>query len=174
MKKRQGMRSIRYRLSVGVGGAALMAMALFNPVTQAATSNIYIAVTVVNKPACTVNNNQTIDVNFGDDLFTVRVDGNNYIKTLDYTLECRDNTKNAMKMKVVGVATAFDGSALQTNKADLGVALRAEGHPLPINSWLNFTYPAKPLLQAVPIKRAGSTLTAGAFSAGATLMVDYQ
>lgn len=170
MKKRQGMRSISYRLSVGVGGAALMAMALFNPVTQAATSNIYISVTVVDKPACTVNNNQTINVDFGDDLFTNRVDGSNYIKTLD----CKNNVRNAMKMKIVGSATAFDGSALQTNKTDLGVALRAEGRPLLINSWLNFTYPAQPLLQAVPVKRAGSTLTAGGFSAGATLMVDYQ
>ncbi|MEL5308190.1 fimbrial protein [Serratia nevei] len=153
---------------------ALSMLALLPSLAGAVNSTVYLSVTVVDKPACVINGEQAIVVDFGDELFTNRVDGNHYLRTLDFTLECRSNRKNAMKMKLAGSATAFDGSALQTNQADLGIALRANGQPLTINSWLNFTYPDRPLLQAVPVKRAGGVLKGGVFSAGATLLVDYQ
>jgi len=79
-----------------------------------------------------------------------------------------------MKLMVMGNQTFFDTSALQTNIADFGIALRANGQPLTINNWVQFTYPDKPVLQAVPVKKAGATLTGGEFNAGATLMVAYQ
>jgi type 1 fimbria pilin len=104
---------------------------------------------------------------------TTKVDGSNYIRQVDYTLECRNNSNNAMKMKIVGTAASFNGSAIQSSKANLAIALRANGNPLTVGSWLNFSYPNKPLLQAVPVKGNGA-LTSGAFSAAATLMVDYQ
>jgi type 1 fimbria pilin len=77
-------------------------------------------------------------------------------------------------MKIKGNQTAFDNTALQTNITDFGVALRANGLPLKINDWVNFTYPDKPVFQAVPVKKAGVTLKGGDFIAGATLMVEYQ
>lgn len=113
-------------------------------------------------------------MDFGSELLTTKIDGNNYIRTVDYSLECKDNTRNAMKMMVQGNATTFDASALQSNMADLGVSLRANGAALTINDWMNFTYPDKPVLQAVPVMRAGSTLSGGDFMAAATLMVSYQ
>ncbi|WP_261110679.1 fimbrial protein [Serratia liquefaciens] len=115
-----------------------------------------------------------ISVDFGSELLTTKIDGNNYIRTVDYSLVCKGNTRNAMKMKVQGNATTFNASALQTNMADLGISLRANGAALTINNWINFTYPDKPVLQAVPVMRAGSTLSGGDFMAAATLMVDYQ
>ncbi|CAI1818517.1 putative minor fimbrial subunit StfF [Serratia marcescens] len=154
-------------LTLTLAGGALIS------VGQAATAPIYITGTITSKPQCVINSNQAIRVDFGDDLVTTKVDGSNYIRPVDYTLECRNNSKNAMKMKVVGTAAAFNGSAIQSSKANLAIALRANGNPLTIGSWLNFTYPNKPLLQAVPVKGRGA-LTAGAFSAAATLMVDYQ
>lgn len=164
-----GTRVGKWRLCAG-----LMVPFLFPSLAGAVNSTVYLSVTVVDKPACVINGDRTILVDFGDELFTNRVDGEHYLKTLDFTLECKSNRKNAMKMKLAGNATAFDGSALQTNQADLGIALRANGRPLPINSWLNFTYPDRPLLQAVPVKRPGGVLQGGVFSVGATLLVDYQ
>ncbi|HCR2978925.1 TPA: fimbrial protein [Serratia marcescens] len=158
--------------SYGVLALAIAGLMII-PASQAATSPIYISGTITSKPQCVINGNQTIRVDFGDDLITTKVDGSNYIRQVDYTLECRNNSKNAMKMKVVGTAAAFNSSAIQSSKANLAIALRANGNPLTIGSWLNFTYPDKPLLQAVPVKGSG-TLSAGAFSAAATLMVDYQ
>ena len=153
-------------------GLALSAT-LFSVSNHAATT-INITGTVIAPLSCVINDHNTIAVDFGNDLVTTRVDGNRYMKTVDYTLACKNNTSNAIKMKIEGSVAAFDNSALRTEQADLGIALRANGQPLPINSWLNFTYPNKPLLQAVPVKRAGGTLRTGDFSAGATLMVDYQ
>lgn len=129
----------------------------------------------LNEPlACTVNSGKSISVNFGNDLVTTKVDGSNYIRTIDYTLDCKGNSKNTMKMKIAGAPAPFDSTVLMSTKNnELGIALRANGAPLAVGSWLNFTYPNKPTLQAVPVKAAG-TLSAGFFSAGATLLVEYQ
>lgn len=138
------------------------------------TATVQVRVTVIAPLSCVINGNQALLVDFGSDLVTTRVDGSRYIKTLDYTLECKNNSSNAIKMKFQGNATTFNSSALKTEQNDLGIELRANEQPLPINSWLNFTYPNKPLLQAVPVKRTGGILKAGTFSASATLMVAYQ
>lgn len=138
------------------------------------TALVRITVAVIAPPPCTINNDQTIDVNFGSSVVTNRVNGVNYLQAVDYTLECKDNTSNAMKLQIQGSPTAFDSNALQTNVSDFGIALRANSKPLKINNWVNFNYPDKPLLEAVPVKRAGATLAGGDFSAGATLMVAYQ
>ncbi|MEB6541869.1 fimbrial protein [Serratia plymuthica] len=155
-----------------VFGLALSAT-LFS-VSNHATTTINITGTVIAPLSCVINDHKTIAVDFGNDLVTTRVDGSNYMKAVNYTLVCKNNTSNAIKMKIEGSATSFNQSALQTDQADLGIELRADGQRFPINSWLNFTYPNKPLLQAVPVKRAGGALKVGAFSVAATLMVDYQ
>ncbi|EPK0251105.1 fimbrial protein [Serratia marcescens] len=143
-----------------------------SPVGHAATT-VTVGVTVVDKPSCVINGNRTIEVDFGE-ILTVSVNGSNYMKNVDYTLECSNIRSNAMQMKIQGNTATFDPSALQTNVSDFGVALRTNGQPLNINSWLKFTYPDKPLLQAVPVKLAGKKLPGGAFTAGATLLVAYQ
>jgi len=163
--------SAMLRNKVCCGLAALMFLI---PVWASANTTVTVKVTVVAPPPCIINDDQTIDVDFGNELLTTKIDGDNYIKTVDYTLECKDSTRNAMKLKIQGNATTFDASALQTNMADLGVALKANGTVLTVNDWVNFTYPDKPMLQAVPVKRAGSTLSGGDFAAAATMMVDYQ
>ncbi|MBU5412427.1 fimbrial protein [Serratia ureilytica] len=152
----------------------LASLLVLIPMWTSAVTTVTVKVTVVAAPPCIINDDQAIDVDFGSELLTTKIDGSNYIKTVDYTLECKDNTSNAMKMQVQGSATTFDSSALQTNMTDLGVALKANGTALTINNWMNFTYPGKPVLQAVPVKRAGSTLSGGDFVAAATLMVAYQ
>lgn len=164
--------SVKLRKKVCSGGLA--GLLVFAPLWAFAATTVTVKVTVVAPPPCIINEDQPIDVDFGSELLTTKIDGNNYIKTVDYSLECQNNTSNAMKLQVQGSATTFDSSALQTNMADLGVALKANGTALTINNWVNFTYPDKPVLQAVPVKRAGSTLNGGDFVAAATLMVAYQ
>ena len=63
---------------------------------------------------------------------------------------------------------------LVTRKPDLGVKLFVNGYDWPLNTAVDFTYPNFPVVQAVPVKRTGSTLTGGAFDAAATLVVEYQ
>jgi type 1 fimbria pilin len=156
------------------GGIYMVVLSLSALKAVADTSMVMIKVTVIAPPPCTINGDQVIDVDFGNDVVTSRVDGVNYLKTVDYSLDCQGGTSNAMKLQIQGTPTAFDSSALRTNVADFGIALRANGQALVINKWVNFTYPTKPVLQAVPVKKAGVKLPGGDFSAGATLLVHYQ
>ncbi|CAI1508201.1 fimbrial protein [Serratia ficaria] len=124
-------------------------------------------------PSCVVNDNKTIDVDFGD-VLTTRVDGTNYRKQLSYTLTCESGVSKALKLQVQGTAAAFNGELLNTSVTGLGIRLRNGGSNLPVNSWLNFTYPNKPTLWVVPVQKSGVTLAGGQFSATATLKVAYQ
>ena len=155
------------------GKWALLAVALASipAAGLTATAPIVISGSINARPQCVVNDNQTIRVAFGNDLITTKVNGVNYLRTIDYTLECKNAGQSVMKMKVMGATAAFNNSAIQTSKANLAISLRANGNPLPIGSWLAFTYPNKPVLQAVPV--SGGTLATGGFSVAATLMVEY-
>ncbi|MDW5512097.1 fimbrial protein [Serratia proteamaculans] len=137
------------------------------------SATVTVKVTVVAPPPCVINDDRPIDVEFGD-VMTTRVDGDNYKMPVNYTLSCTGGTSNAMKLQVKGIGAAFDATVLQTNKAELGIELRQGDSKLAVNDWLNFTFPNKPELWAVPVKQRGATLTGGEFSAGATMAVDYQ
>lgn len=137
------------------------------------TSTVTVLVTVVEVPPCIINGNRVIEVDFGD-VIVSQIDGTRNMETVNYSLECTGQTTNAMKLAIQGNPTTFDNTALKTNVEDFGIAMRINGQPMAINSWMNFLYPNKPVLQAVPVKRAGIDLPAGDFSAGATLMVEYQ
>ncbi|MGY3307068.1 type 1 fimbria pilin [Pantoea ananatis] len=150
----------------------LMACSLLSDEVMAVMTTVTVKVTVVAPPPCVINDDRPVEVEFGD-VMTTRVDGSNYRRPVNYTLSCT-STSNAMKLQVKGNGAAFDVTVLQTNKAGLGIKLLQGDSKLAINSWLNFTYPNKPELWAVPVKQAGATLTGGEFSAGATMAVDYQ
>ncbi|MGK9009927.1 fimbrial protein [Serratia marcescens] len=154
----------------GYGLAALM---LFGPSVQAVTKTIRVTVTII-VPPCVINNNNLIEVNFGNDVMTTRIDGNYKKQPVVYSVECKNAPNNAMKLQVQGTGADFDSKVLKTNKGGLGVALLRNGTRQPINSWVNFTYPNLPTLEAVPVKQAGASLSGGAFSAGATMKVEYQ
>lgn len=152
-----------------LGGAWLLGTALAQ--AAPATTTINVTVTVI-APTCVINNGRPIEVDFGNNVMTTRVDGNNYMKSVDYTLECDSGFSNAMKMQIQGTAASNNG--LSTNKSDLAIAFLNNGVALPLNTWFNFTWPNKPNLQAVPVKSGNQALTGGDFSAAATMMVDYQ
>ncbi|EKS6740497.1 fimbrial protein [Enterobacter ludwigii] len=137
------------------------------------TATVTVKVTVVEIPPCIINGDRVIEVDFGD-VIVPQIDGKRYLKTIDYSLDCKGQLTNAMKLAIQGNPTTFDNTALKTNVEDFGIAMRVNGQSLAINSWMNFVYPNKPVLEAVPVKRAGVDLPGGEFSAGATLMVQYQ
>ena len=139
-----------------------------------ATSTITVKLTIVAPPPCVINHNSPIEVDFGNDVLTTRVDGSYKKMPLSYTVECTGAPSNAMKLQVLGNGADFDTDVLRTNQNGLGVALLRNGKVQPINRWLNFTYPNLPQFEVVPVKQAGVSLSGGAFSAGATMKVDYQ
>ncbi|HIE3987578.1 fimbrial protein [Serratia nevei] len=153
-------------LLCGCGGMAF---------TQAAT--VKVSVTVVKPLPCIINGGRPIEVNFGDEVMTTRIDGQRYRMPIDFSFTCNNPYKNAMRMQIRGGTVNFgQGLLLGTSRDGLGIAiLRQEnGTRLPMNSWLNFTYPNPVKLDAVPVKRAGVELATGEFTAAATLQVDFQ
>jgi type 1 fimbria pilin len=132
---------------------------------------------VIEGPPCVINNGQVIEVNFGDDLLITRIDGVNYSKTINYTLDCREAGNNAIRMQIKGPAASFDGDVLASvERPELGVAIKlANIMVLPVNNWLNLeSSSTKPALTAVPVKAPNSELRPGRFSAGATMLFEYQ
>ncbi|WP_196062249.1 MULTISPECIES: fimbrial protein [unclassified Serratia (in: enterobacteria)] len=130
--------------------------------------------TLVVPPPCVINSNSDISVDFDTDMLAGRINGVNYEKPITYTLDCSGATSVTLKLQFQGGGAGFDASVLGTSKANLGLELRSDGTKLPMNTWLNFTNPARPALTAVPVKATSSTLSGGTFTAVTTLLVDYQ
>lgn len=136
--------------------------------------NVTISGVVVAPPSCVINGGNTLTIPFGDDLMTTRIDGTAYRRAVPYTVTCTNVPSNAMTLELKGAGAAFEAGVLATNKTDMGIRLLVNGVNWPLNSTVKFTYPTLPGMEAVPVKRAGSTLTGGAFSAVATLVVAQQ
>ncbi|VEA61599.1 Minor fimbrial protein prsF precursor [Serratia plymuthica] len=126
-------------------------------------------------PPCTINNGEQVDVDFGNRVGVNKVDGQNYIQTVNYRISCEPGISGlAMGLKVTGSATGFDSAALQTNITDLGIRLLQNGQVFTLNKRIDIDAANPPVLQAVPVKKPGVELKAGAFTVTATLLADYQ
>lgn len=157
------------RLAIACGAALL-------PLCEGAMAqvSVYIRGVILAPPPCVINAGSTLNVPFGDDLMTTRIDGVNYRRSVPYTLTCGPQPSNNMKITLQGTGAGFGSAYLGTSKSDLGIKLLLNGAAWPLNNAVNFTYPTLPVIEAVPVKNPGSTLTGGAFSASATLVVALQ
>lgn len=157
------------RLAIACGAALL-------PLCEGAMAqvSVYIRGVILAPPPCVINAGSTLNVPFGDDLMTTRIDGVNYRRGVPYTLTCGPQPSNNMKITLQGTGAGFGSAYLGTSKSDLGIKLLLNGAAWPLNNAVNFTYPTLPVIEAVPVKKPGSTLTGGAFSASATLVVALQ
>ncbi|MDU7767913.1 MAG: fimbrial protein [Serratia marcescens] len=84
-----------------------------------ANTLVNVRVTVLSPP-CVINGGQPIEVNFGDEVMTTRIDGSNYRRPVNYTLTCNGQSSNALKLQVQGAAAGFDGQLLRTSQDGLG------------------------------------------------------
>ncbi|EPN9528025.1 fimbrial protein [Cronobacter malonaticus] len=136
---------------------------------------ITVSVTI-NAAPCEINNNQNIDVDFGDSIITTDVTAGRVEKTIDYTLDCSNaDTEKTLIMRIAGTSAEFNNDLLQTSIPELAVRLRADGADLPLNSDLPLAATtSKPVLVAALVGKPGAHLPTGGFTAGATMTVDYQ
>lgn len=138
-------------------------------------SNMKLYGTLLEPPACTIEDDDVIDVFFGKNVGIHRIDGINYTQNVNYKLTCSDNTRGwELRLTVIGPPSNFDTAALQTNVNNLAIRLTQEGKPFEINKPIVITPTTAPAIKAVPIKRPGSNLPEGAFSVTATLLAEYQ
>ncbi|CAI1043075.1 fimbrial protein [Serratia fonticola] len=132
--------------------------------------------TLITPPLCAINDDNRIEVNFGERIGINKVDGENYRQLMNYQITCQDAAGGnwALKLSLSGSAAGFDTEALMTDKANLGIRIYQNGQPFTPNSTLKIDLANPPRLEAVPVKKEGGTLIEGAFEAWATLRADYQ
>lgn len=139
-----------------------------------ATANLAFNGTLIEPPPCTINGGSAIEVDFKE-VGISKVDGEHYREAVNYTITCSTDTLPwEMIFTVRGTATTFEPSAVQSSVLDLGIKLLQNGLPLELNKPLLITPSSPPVLEAVPVKRPGSTLAPGGFTASATLLANYQ
>jgi type 1 fimbria pilin len=132
--------------------------------------------TLIEPPACTINDGNQVEVNFGDRVGINKVDGENYRQPLNYQITCDKAIGGtwALTLSLSGRVAVFDSDALLTDKTSLGIRVYQNDTPFTPNSTVKINLDNPPRLDAVPIKQAGATLTEGAFEAWATLRADYE
>ena len=104
-----------------------------------AETSLTIRAVIIAPPPCVINSGSTLDVPFGNDLLTSRVDGVNYRRDVPYTVTCDSPFSNALTLELKGSGAAFDNRVLVTRKPDLGVKLFVNGADWPLNTAVNFT-----------------------------------
>lgn len=137
------------------------------------SKTIRLTVTIIT-PTCDLNGGRPINVNFGSQLYTTQIDGVQYKKPIPFSLYCSNYTSTALRLKLSGTGSTFDNALLKTNNSNLGLRLIKDANTaVPINTWINFSYPNPPSLYAVPVKKSGSDLQAGGFNGNAALIVEF-
>lgn len=156
-------------------GSALAALMFLTGVAQAGTASttVTVTVTVIAEP-CVINSNNPIVVDFGNDVLTNKVDSGIYTQPVNYTLDCTAATGDTLNMTISGTGAGFDTSVLQGGQTNLGIKLLKDGSAMPLNTAIAFSRSTTPVLQAQLVRAPGGKLTAGAFSASATMTVAYQ
>ncbi|NHB92685.1 fimbrial protein [Photorhabdus cinerea] len=140
-----------------------------------AADNMWFHGTLLEPPPCVINDGNMIDVYFGHNVGIHKVDGVNYTQPVNYQLVCVPNTSGwSLGLTVIGPQTSFDDAALKTNITNLGIRLTLDGKAFTLNKRIPVTSQKQPVIQAVPVKRPGSTLPEGEFEVTATLLAEYQ
>lgn len=157
----------------------IMLLASFSMFVQAGIKsegdyNVLFHGTIKESPLCVINNEQIITVDFGNEVVTTRVDGDRYKKEIQFTLNCDKDFSANQALRIKGVGAEFDPKALSSDTPNLAIAIYHDQVRYNLGEWLPFSYPKQPILYAVPIKKAGSHLSGGQFTALASLIVDYQ
>ncbi|WP_434463193.1 fimbrial protein [Serratia plymuthica] len=141
-------------------------------VRAVATVDMVFYGTLNTPPACTINNGQEVDVDFGERVGVNKADGQNYLQTINYRITCEPGG-GVMVMALLGPVSGFDKAALQTNITGLAIHILQDGQAIELNKPINIAMDNPPVLQAVAVKQMGTELKSGAFSVAATLLVDY-
>lgn len=79
--------------------------------------------TLIEPPNCIINNDVILDVNFGDEVMTYRIDGVNYLQQVKHSLKCKDPVINNMKMRIIGGSASFDDTSLRTDNENLAIKI---------------------------------------------------
>lgn len=131
-----------------------------------------------NAPECRINNNENIDVNFGDDVEISLIDGVSYRKTqLIYDLQCNDLSDVALTMTITGPDATFGTGLIGTDINELAIRMLNGSTQVNNGEAISFTYDEagtqNPDLWAVLAMDSKGILISREFNSSAIIVIDY-
>ena len=134
--------------------------------------------TIIVPPACSLNEDKTIEISFGDNVGVKKVASGIYREPIPLNLECGQNSHGwQLMLSVYGTEAGFDedkATVVTSEKSVLGVKLFADGQAFTLDKAIKINGTNLPEIEAVLVQRNGVELTEGAFTAKATLRAEYQ
>lgn len=134
--------------------------------------------TLNDPPPCSVDNGHSVVVDFGNSLGIRKIDGSRYRMPVNYSLTCEPDSPQSGLLLVLTPGSSgqasFDSAAVNSTTPGLGIRLIVDGVPARFGQPYPVSVASPPLLEAVPVRQSGAALAEGAFTATATLRVDYQ
>lgn len=140
-----------------------------------AGENLLFQGTLIAPPPCKINDGDQVDIDFGERVGVNKVDGANYLKTIDYHITCEPSAIALdLTLTLMGPKALYEEGVIQSSLAGLGIKVLQNGHAFVLDKPLFIDPKNPPKLEAVPVKAPGATLTADAFVATAVLLAQYQ
>lgn len=138
-------------------------------------ANVNFSGKLINVP-CKLDNDNDINVNFGDNVLVSNLDGKNYIESLSLVVTCEENYAGDLDFRVSGTVSTFDKSAIKTDINNVGIKFinGMDDSPFEINKRYKYTQNGRFILKVVPVKASGSTPDVGKLKASAQLLIEVQ
>lgn len=128
-------------------------------------------------PPCTINNDQTIEVSFGEAVGIDKVDSGAYSQEVDYHITCDGSNGYEpyhLSLVITGDKTTFNESAITTSQPALGIEITVDGVKVNFGQPVNVVSTTKlPEIMAMLVKDPAIDLVEGTFTAAMTLQTDY-
>lgn len=137
-------------------------------------TKIEIKANIIAPPACSINNDNKIEIDFGKASIK-RIDGKNYRQKVNYQVKCEDTEESQLlSLKISGTSASFDVNLLNTTTSGLGIKFEQGTEQLNLNTALDIQYNNMPALYAVLVKDSSKTPLEGEFTGSATLKIEYR
>lgn len=146
-------------------------LCLFSSPTLA--SNIHVNVEVLG-PSCTVNNGEIIEVDFGDEILSTKLNGANYKQSFTLSIQCNSATANTVYLAFQGEQWEPGINALKTSKENLHIEFYRGWNLILLNEKVAVPKDELYFFQATPRKFGSVKVQPGPFSASATTVVYYE
>jgi type 1 fimbria pilin len=133
---------------------------------------------LVEPPPCSIDDDGTVKIDFGDKVGIRKVASGIYREPIDVTLKCEESNQAwQLMLSVNGNAASFDtdnATVVTPQQADLGVKLLIGGQPFELGKQVKINGNTLPKLEGLLVQRDGVELQEGEFTAQATLRAEYQ
>ncbi|MDZ7320054.1 hypothetical protein N4G41_00175 [Kosakonia sacchari] len=171
------MKLLKRYLRFFMAGCIFSPTALF-AVEEGDVTNVTVNGTIVESPNCILNNNNPVDVDFGDDIIVNKINGYDYKRqTIVYRIVCDTASAVPLKVAVTGADPGFGDGLISTSKDGLGIQLFNGNDKISTGEYVSFSYTngsAVPELSAALITRDSLSVSTGGFTGSGVLLVDYQ